>query len=86
MEKDSIIDKLKSNHHRFTALLLALPLEEYEREPNAKWSPGQHLDHIHRSVKPVTQAFGMPKFLLKWIFGKANRPSRNFEELVEKYK
>ncbi len=27
----------------------------------------------------------MPPFLLKLIFGKANRPSRTYDELVEKY-
>ena len=51
-----------------------------------KWTPVQQLDHIRKSVAPVRLAFTLPKFFLRIIFGKANRPSRTYPELVMKYK
>ena len=53
--------------------------------PDGKWSAAQQLDHIIRSVKPVNMALGLPPFLLKLLFGTANRPSKTFEALTEKY-
>ena len=52
---------------------------------NEKWTPGQQAEHILRSVKPVLLAFRLPLFSLKLIFGKANRPSRSYYGLVDRY-
>lgn len=57
----------------------------FELNPNGKWSIGQHLKHLIQSVAPINQAFYLPKFMLGWIFGKANRPSRSYDELVQRY-
>ncbi|HCI71341.1 MAG TPA: DinB family protein [Balneola sp.] len=50
-----------------------------------KWSTGQQLDHLIKSVKPLSTGMGLPKFLLKFRFGTRNREERSFDELVEKY-
>ena len=59
---------------------------EFVLSKNEKWSAGQTLDHLIKAVQPLQPAFSLPKFLLRILFGKANRPSRNYDELVEKYK
>ncbi|MDH5368039.1 MAG: DinB family protein, partial [Cyclobacteriaceae bacterium] len=38
-----------------------------------------------RSVKPLREALMLPKFKLKLVFGKANRPSKTYGGLVKKY-
>lgn len=51
-----------------------------------KWTPGQHLDHLIKSVEPLNLAFGWaPRWVLRWRFGKPNRPGRSFDEIVKKY-
>lgn len=50
-----------------------------------KWSTGQQLDHLIKSVKPLTTGMGLPKFLLTLRFGTRNRPERTYDELVAKY-
>ena len=50
-----------------------------------KWSTGQQLDHLIKSVKPLSTGMGLPKFLLKFRFGVRNRPERSFDELVANY-
>jgi DinB superfamily len=51
-----------------------------------KWSAGQHLEHLIRSSQPVYMAIGLPFFVLRLLFGKPNRPGRNFDELVQRYR
>ncbi len=53
---------------------------------DGKWSTGQQLDHLIKSVKPLSTGMGLPKFLLKFRFGTRNRKERTYNELVVKYK
>ena len=85
MNKSEIISLMTENHNRFVQSFTNLNQEQFITSRNSKWSPAQELDHIIRSVSPVVMAFGLPSFVLKWKFGKANRPSKTFEGLVEKY-
>jgi hypothetical protein len=85
MTKNEITSLLTEKHKQFLESFSALPEKEFTESRNGKWSPAQELDHIIRSVSPVVMAFGLPGFVLKWKFGKANRPSKTFEGLVEKY-
>jgi hypothetical protein len=85
MNRSEIVNTLIHNHTQFIRTLQAMPAEEAHRSLNDKWSPAQLLDHLVRSVSPVRLAFSLPSFVLKWKFGMANRPSRTYEALVEKY-
>jgi hypothetical protein len=85
MTKHQIIQLLQEKHNAFIAYIETLSAEEFLYAPTDKWTAAQQLDHIHKSVKPLTQAMGYPKFILKWKFGKANRPSRTYDEVVQKY-
>jgi len=77
---------LTKNIDAFNQYISGMNKSEFESSPAGKWSPGQNLDHLIRSIKPLVFAYGLPKFILMWKFGKVNRPSKSFEALVEKYK
>ena len=66
--------------------LLPLNKEQFETSPNGKWSAGQNLDHLIRAINPLQLAYGLPKVALRILFGKTNRPSKTYDELVAKYK
>jgi hypothetical protein len=85
MNKVEIINQLTENHKAFTKLIRNLPEHDFTYTLAEKWSVGQQLDHILRSVSPVNLAFGLPAFVLRLLFGKANRASRSYAALVEKY-
>ena len=85
MNKDEIQQQLRENHSRFINSISALSDTDFLFSNQGKWTAGQQLEHIVKSVRPVNLGFGLPSFLLKIIFGKANRPSKSFEALVEKY-
>ncbi len=85
MKQGEIIQSLKSNHSLFLDYIKSLTNTEFECAQKEKWSAGQQLEHIYRSVKPLSQGLLLPKFIIKLVFGKANRPSLSYEELVSKY-
>lgn len=85
MEQQQIISQLKEKHSSFIAYLDSLSNEEFLFSLNGKWSAGQQLDHICRSVKPLTQIAIVPKFMIRLLFGRANRQSKTYEELIKKY-
>jgi DinB superfamily len=86
MNKQEIQDKLQENHKSFTGLIMSLNEQDFLFSQNGKWTAGQQLDHIYRSVAAVKLALTLPKFVIKLIVGKTNRPSRDYESLIAKYK
>ena len=84
--KPQIISALNENVDAFNNYIAPLTKEQFEISPNGKWSAGQNLDHLIRAIKPLQLAYGLPKFALTILFGKTNRPSRPYDELVKKYK
>ena len=39
-----------------------------------------------QSIIPLNKALSYPKFILKYKFGKANRPTRDYDTVISKYK
>jgi hypothetical protein len=85
MNKFELIESMAENHNRFANYMNILTEEEYLFAMPEKWSAGQQLDHLVRSTNPLILAVRLPHFILPLIFGKANRPSKSYHELVEKY-
>lgn len=85
-KKQEIIVELKIKVDNFNSYIATLDKRKFEVTPDGKWSAGQNLEHLIRSMKPLKYAYGLPKFMLRLLFGKANRPSRSYDELVAKYK
>ena len=85
MKKEELAKLLQDNHEQLIELIRKLSDVDFCYTPDGKWSAAQQLDHLVRSVSPVNMALGIPKFILQWRFGKANRPSKTYEALIEKY-
>lgn len=81
-----IIDELQERHRTFSSTICALLPERLESSSNGKWSPAQHLAHIFKSVRPLALALLVPRWFLRWRFGRLNRPARSYAELVARYK
>jgi hypothetical protein len=84
--KPQIISALNENVDAFNNYITPLNKEQFETSSDGKWSAGQNLDHLIRAIKPLQLAYGLPKFALRLLFGKTNRPSKTYDELVAKYK
>ncbi len=85
-DKPQIISALEEKIAAFNNYISLLDKDQFEATPNGKWSAGQNLDHLIRAIKPLQLAYALPKFALIILFGKTNRPSRTYDEVVAKYK
>jgi hypothetical protein len=85
MTTPQLLQSLSASHQAFADQTGSLGEAEFTAAPPGKWTPGQQLDHIRRSVAPVLLAFRLPGVVLRRLFGVANRPSRSYEELVQRY-
>lgn len=83
------LSELKSNllesHRSFISTINGLSDEEFIFSANGKWTAGQQAEHLLLSVKPLNKILAMPKLTVKVMFGTANRPSKTYEALVQKY-
>lgn len=86
MNKDKILTELRERHKSFTGYIQSLNEKDFTFSKDAKWTAGQQLDHVYRSISPLALAFTLPKFVPGLLFGKANRPSKTYDEVVNKYK
>jgi len=50
-----------------------------------KWSTGQQLSHLTKSIKPLIMILRKPKFVMRLLFGTSNRETRSYLAVVEKY-
>ena len=74
----------------FSIKLMSETLSQFSSEPfftrkNDKWSPAEQAQHLVLSIKPLQLAYRLPGFALRLLFGKMNRPTRTYEELLDKY-
>ncbi len=85
MEKETMIKLLQQNYAQLIEQVSQLNDDALLHAPAGKWNALQQVDHLIKSVAPVNMAFGLPSFILSWKFGKANRPSRTYDALVDRY-
>lgn len=55
-------------------------------QPPGKWSAAQQLKHLITATNTAKLALTLPKFIVRWVGGTPNRPSRTFDQLAAKYK
>ncbi len=85
MDKESIADLLEEKNQLLLNWLENQPSEKWQEGPLGKWTSGQQALHLLQSIKPLNDALSMPKFLLRYKFGKANREVRTYETVVQRY-
>jgi DinB superfamily len=85
MNKSEIAAQLENNYQSFIHLIQSLNDTQLCAAPEDKWSAIKQLDHLASAVSAVNVVFRLPQFIVKWRFGTANRPSKNYDSLVAKY-
>jgi hypothetical protein len=86
MQRAEILTMLNENHDAFIEYMQSLNEDDFTFSLNdEKWTAGQEMQHIIWSVNKLSNALRLPKFLIKMKFGVANRPSRTYDSLVNKY-
>ncbi len=84
MTKSEILNDLESKVEDVSEYFRQLPDDKLFSKPDEKWSPAEQLRHLVLSVNPVSLGMNLPKVALL-IYGKPNRASRSYEEMVSAY-
>jgi hypothetical protein len=85
MDKDVIADLLEAKNQALINWISDQDDDQWLEGPSGKWTTGQHALHLLQSIKPLNDALSMPKFLLRYKFGKANREVRDFQTVISRY-
>jgi len=85
MQKEDIVLKLEEKHQTLLNWLENHNDDKWQEGPEGKWTTGQQALHLLQSIKPLNNALSMPKFILKFKFGKANRKLRDYDAVVKRY-
>ena len=85
MDKESIAALLDEKHQILLNWLNDQEIEKWESGPKGKWTTGQHTLHLLQSIKPLNDALSIPKFVLRYKFGKSNREVRDYDTVIKRY-
>ncbi|MFN8251405.1 MAG: DinB family protein [Ferruginibacter sp.] len=86
MTKETILIVSKQTFAALTAACEQLDEKSFFERPGEKWSAAEHLQHLVIATNTSKLAFSLPLFIVKLVGGTPNRPSRSYDELVEKYR
>jgi hypothetical protein len=84
--KTELLAVLKDSNQRTEKWFLEIPASDFFTRQGEAWSPSDNMDHLIKSVKPLTKALKLPKFTLRAMFGKPEKSSVNYEELCQIYR
>ena len=86
MDKAAIIAELNNKYNAFADYVTELPEDDFVFSLNGeKWTAGQQVEHLCKSVEPLFKGLGAPEFALKAMFGTSDHPSVSYDELVARY-
>lgn len=85
MTRDDILHKLDTIQNESNAYWGAFDAPTFFAKLGEAWSPAENVRHLVKSIRPVTKALGMPRLVLRFMFGKPRRASMTFDELRERY-
>ena len=60
--------------------------ELLQHSMQGKWTMLENLDHLVKSTQPLNKLLAKPKVSLRLLFGKPNRPGRDYDQLVQRYR
>ena len=60
--------------------------DKFTKAADGKWSTSQQLDHLIKSVQPITAIINKPRFIMRTTFGVSNRETRTYSAVLEKYR
>ncbi len=86
MKKETIIRSLSTSHRAFVDYVNTLSKEEFEFSKNEKWTPGQQLEHLYLSIRPLERILQSSDVLTQFNFGKSSGTSKEYAVLTHYYR
>ncbi len=85
-DKISILETLEDANRRVTHWFSGIPTNDFFARRPGVWSASDNLDHLIKSAKPFSTALKMPRPALQAMFGKSEKPFRDYQEICRTYR
>ena len=85
MNRTELIVNFEEAHLVFVGYINRLSKESFMARFEEKWSAGQQLEHLIKSIEPLAKVLGAKDFILS-KFGTIDRPIWTYTELIKNYK
>lgn len=86
MNARDIVTALERQEEASLAWWNAFDGEAFFARIGESWSPAETVRHLAKSTRPVAKALRMPRIVLRCMFGKPERPSMTYDEIVTRYR
>jgi uncharacterized damage-inducible protein DinB len=84
MTKQELITTFYNNHQEMIDYVNSLTNEEFTYNYNEKWTAGQQFNHVYLVISVFPKILSSKEFILQ-KFGKINRPTWNYDLVIENY-
>ena len=84
MTKEELIKTFYDNHQEMIDYVNSLTDEQFTYSNNGKWTAGQQFHHVYLVISPLPKVLSSKEFILQ-KFGKINRPTWNYDTVIENY-
>ena len=85
MDKELIAEMLEEKNLSLINFLENQASEKWLVGPEGKWTTGEVALHLLQSIKPLNDALSLPKYLLRFKFGKYTGDIRDYKTIVNDY-
>lgn len=86
MNKAELLAALEAQERVSIEYWSAFDVDTFFRPIGESWSPAETVRHLVKSIRPVTKALGMPKLVMRVMFGKPQRAAESYDALVTRYR
>ena len=83
---NALVDGLSDSEQAVASFFASLSPDELVTRVGDAWSPAEHLMHLNTVASAAARGFGLSPLLLRLRFGKARKPSRDYETLRADYR
>lgn len=84
--KSEILTSYRDKWKEVEQIIQSTTDDHFTRKPFTEiWSIAEEFDHVIKGASALCSAMKRSTFLLKWKFGKPNRPIRTYDEVKARY-
>ena len=83
--KEEIIAGLREASSEVITWISDQEASKFALAVDGKWTTGQQLDHMIKSIKPIAIYINNPRAVMRLTFGVSNRDTRTYADVVKKY-
>ncbi|HEX8411147.1 MAG TPA: DinB family protein [Thermoanaerobaculia bacterium] len=84
--REQIVEALERQERDSIAYWNGFDTDAFFAKIGESWSPAETVRHLTKSIRPLVQALGLPRLLLRLRFGKPKRTPMTFDTLRDHYR